>query len=58
VGLNIGSKTPPEIAIAILGQMTAVQNGALAALSASAPKQAGAARVGAAAAAESASGAR
>jgi xanthine dehydrogenase accessory factor len=27
VGLNIGSKTPPEIAIAILAQMTAVKNG-------------------------------
>ena len=28
VGLKIGSKTPPEIAIAILGEMTAVKNGA------------------------------
>ena len=27
VGLSIGSKTPPEIAIAILAQMTAVKNG-------------------------------
>ena len=27
VGLKIGSKTPPEIAIAILGEMTAVKNG-------------------------------
>jgi len=27
VGLKIGSKTPPEIAVAILGQMTAVKNG-------------------------------
>jgi xanthine dehydrogenase accessory factor len=55
VGLNIGSKTPPEIAIAILGQMTAVKNGALSAQSV--PKQASAASAGAAAA-ESASGAR
>jgi xanthine dehydrogenase accessory factor len=27
VGLKIGSKTPPEIAIAILGEMTAIKNG-------------------------------
>jgi xanthine dehydrogenase accessory factor len=27
VGLSIGSKTPPEIAIAILAQMTAIKNG-------------------------------
>ena len=38
VGLNIGSKTPPEIAIAILAQMTAVKNGAAPATSGSSPK--------------------
>lgn len=27
VGLNFGGKTPPEIALAILGEMTAVRHG-------------------------------
>jgi xanthine dehydrogenase accessory factor len=27
IGLHIGSKTPPEIAISILAQLTAVRNG-------------------------------
>jgi xanthine dehydrogenase accessory factor len=55
VGLNIGSKTPPEIAIAILAQMTAVKNGAVPATSEKSPK-AGQSTAGAAA--EPVSGAR
>jgi xanthine dehydrogenase accessory factor len=40
VGLNIGSKTPPEIAIAILGQMISVKNAPKAGTPASAQSQA------------------
>jgi xanthine dehydrogenase accessory factor len=39
VGLQIGSKTPPEIAIAILAQMTAVKNGVQLAAMVEPPKQ-------------------
>jgi xanthine dehydrogenase accessory factor len=39
VGLNIGSKTPPEIAIAILAEMTAVKNGVQLAGMVERPKQ-------------------
>ena len=39
VGLQIGSKTPPEIAIAILAQMTAVKNGVQLAGMVEPPKQ-------------------
>jgi xanthine dehydrogenase accessory factor len=40
IGLNIGSKTPPEIAISILAQMTAVKNGVQLAGLVEPPKQA------------------
>jgi xanthine dehydrogenase accessory factor len=39
VGLKIGSKTPPEIAIAILAEMTAVKNGVQLAGMVEPPKQ-------------------
>ena len=48
VGLNIGSKTPPEIAIAILAQMISVKNGAKADAPAATQPQAAAARSAAA----------
>jgi xanthine dehydrogenase accessory factor len=49
VGLNIGSKTPPEIAIAILGQMIAVKNAPKPDAPAASQAQAGASRPAAAA---------
>jgi xanthine dehydrogenase accessory factor len=40
IGISIGSKTPPEIAISILAEITAVRSGAMASRQPAALKQA------------------